>query len=104
MVTLANKVAVYSNWIPDTVTISPIGLQQFEYYDYTTPSGAMEVDNTYATDPKGAATAQLLLTDLAPNEMRAPLPSSLRSAQDIAKAQLVAYYATQDSDSNANDI
>jgi hypothetical protein len=36
--------------------------------------------------------------------MRAPLPSSLRFAQDIAKAQLVAYYATQDSDSNANDI
>jgi hypothetical protein len=48
--------------------------------------------------------AQLLLTDLVPNEMRAPLPVSLRSAQDIAKAQLVAYYATQDSDSNANDI
>jgi uncharacterized sulfatase len=103
-VTQINKVAVYSNWIPDTVTISPIGLQQFEYYDYATPNGAMEVDNTYAADPKGEAMARLLLTDLVPNEMRAPLPSSLRSAQDIAKAQLVAYYATQDSDSNANDI
>lgn len=58
----------------------------------------------YQKSKPSLATAQLLLTDLAPNGMRAPLPSSLRFAQDIAKAQLVAYYATQDSDSNANDI
>ena len=45
MVTLEGKLGVYSNWQGSTVQIDTNG-QEFEYYDYATEEGRLELENT----------------------------------------------------------
>jgi hypothetical protein len=45
MVTLEGKSAVYSNWKGNTVQIDTEG-QEFEFYDYVTEGGRLELANT----------------------------------------------------------
>ena len=104
MVNAFGKVGVYSNWLPGTANILTAG-QEFEYYaeNYTIEGNHSEVSNVYGSLPAGSVMAQDLLKNYVPNEMRAPLPASLASAQASAKEQLLAYYASQYSNSNIND-
>jgi uncharacterized sulfatase len=104
MVNALGKVGVYSNWLPGTANILTAG-QEFEYYaeNYTIEGNHSEVSNVYGSLPAGSVMAQDLLKNYVPNEMRAPLPASLASAQASAKEQLLAYYASQYSNSNIND-
>ena len=100
LITQDSKLTVYSNWTPGTVDIANDGRQEGEYYDISTPTGKLELDNLYASSgsaAKVAAMKALLLNDLVPNEMRAPLPESLRAAQEAAKQQLINYYLSQQS-------
>lgn len=100
LITQDSKLTVYSNWTPGTVDIASDGRQQGEYYDISTPTGKLELENLYDASGSSAKVAimkALLLNDLVPNEMRAPLPESLRSAQEAAKQQLINYYLSQQS-------
>jgi len=47
-------------------------------------------------DPRAKAMLQLLLNDIIPNELRAPLPLRFRPAQDLALAELLVYAAIID--------
>jgi len=47
-------------------------------------------------DPRAKAMLQLLLNDIIPNELRAPLPLRFRPAQDLALAELLIYAAIID--------
>lgn len=92
------KFSVYSNWTPGTVDIANDGRQDGELYDISTPIGRYEIDNLYRSSANASEVAtlkNLLLNDLVPNEMRAPLPESLRAAQEAAKQQLINYYLSQ---------
>jgi arylsulfatase A-like enzyme len=83
------KLGVYANWVPGTTLINPRTIE-LEYYDYTTPGGLLEVDNR-KDDPAAAVLLTALLTDVLPNELRAPLPSSLVPAQTLAKNEYLVY-------------
>jgi hypothetical protein len=63
-----------------------------ELYDYSTPSGAAELDNLQ-DDPRIPALRQSLVNDIIPNELRAPLPGALGAAQDVSRVAYLAYDA-----------
>lgn len=90
LITPQSKLGIYSNFPPATVAASPVN-QQYEYYDYSTPNGALELANTYATDANAAGLKTLLLNQLVPNELEAPLPASLRPAHTASQALFAAF-------------
>lgn len=81
------KLGVYSDWVGTDIRPDSI---QLEYYDYQTPGGPLEIDNR-KTDPNAFNLLNTLLTDVLPNELRAPLPSSLIPEQEKAKARYLSY-------------
>ena len=87
--TPAAKYAIYSNWKPHTNTVETAG-QERELYDYGTRSGTLELDN-------GAGSSRLehgldaQLASAVANELREPLPSRLRAAQNDGYAD---FYTT----------
>jgi uncharacterized sulfatase len=83
-----NKLGAYSDWIPLTTDIE--GLSELEYYDYTKPHGLLELDND-KNNPNAVNLYQTLLADILPNELRAPLPSSLTGPQTVSKSLYVLY-------------
>uniref|UniRef100_B1XUF3 Putative arylsulfatase n=1 Tax=Polynucleobacter necessarius subsp. necessarius (strain STIR1) TaxID=452638 RepID=B1XUF3_POLNS len=100
LITQNRKLSVYSNWTPGTVDIANDGRQDGELYNISTPTGRYKLDNLYRSSANAsevAAMKNLLLNDLVPNEMRAPLPESLRTAQNAAKQQIIDYYLSQQS-------
>jgi hypothetical protein len=66
------------------------GTMEFEYYDYSTPGGRLEQVNK-KSDPAAAALYSMLLADVIPNELRAPLPSSLLAQQTIVRDRYLQY-------------
>lgn len=91
LITENAKLGVYSRWLPATTTIDPRSID-IEFYDYNTPGGLAELDTT-PDDPRARAMLQRLFHDIIPNELRAPLPSSLLAAQNVARAKYL-FYAT----------
>jgi uncharacterized sulfatase len=89
MVTDKAKVVVYSFWEPGTTQISPVD-QLLEFYDYSTEGGRQDTANT-PDDPRAREMANLLMNVLVPNEVRQPLPASLRVAQERARLEWIAY-------------
>jgi arylsulfatase A-like enzyme len=86
------KLGVYANWRRGTTDIAFNERIEFEYYDYSTAAGRAETHNTYHKDNQAArALYNLLLTDILPNELRGPLPSTYVPAQTTAKLQYIAY-------------
>ena len=83
------KLGVYADWVPGTTDIAPSTIQ-LEYYDYTTPGGLLETDNRN-DDPAAQRLLTALLTDVLPNELRAPLPAGFVPAQTIAKTEFLGY-------------
>lgn len=92
MITAANKLGIYSNWLPATVKVTPNN-EQYEYYDYSTVEGALEVSNTYSTDANASAMKMRLLNDLVPNELQAPLPGALQALHAASQVAFVAFLA-----------
>jgi arylsulfatase A-like enzyme len=75
------KLAVYSNWRPETTQLQAAG-QEFELYDYSQPAGAAEVAN--GAGLQGALEEELwdtLENEALPDELHAALPSYLHGAQ-----------------------
>jgi arylsulfatase A-like enzyme len=85
------KLGVYADWVPGTTRIAPSTIQ-LEYYDYTTPGGLLEIDNR-KDDPAAIILLAALLTDVLPNELRAPLPRRFVPPQTLAKTEALAYLA-----------
>ncbi len=73
------KYATYSNWMPGGMAIDSAGQQQ-ELYDYTTPSGRLELHNA-VDEEELLAPMSALLSDAITEELREPLPASLLAAQ-----------------------
>ena len=84
------KLGVYSNWTQATTDIAMDGTMEFEYYDYSTPGGRLEQVNK-KSDPAASALYSMLLADVIPNELRAPLPSSLLAQQTIVRDRYLQY-------------
>jgi uncharacterized sulfatase len=83
------KLGVYADWVKDTIDIKLDSIQ-LEYYDYQTPGGRLETDNR-KNDPAAVVLLQQLLTNVLPNELRAPLPSTFIPAQTDAKTRYITY-------------
>jgi arylsulfatase A-like enzyme len=83
------KLGVYADWVPGTTDIATSTIE-LEYYDYSTPGGVLETVST-PNNPAAAALLTALLTNVLPNELRAPLPPSLVPPQTLAKTEYLAY-------------
>ena len=86
------KLGVYADWVGTDIRRDTI---QLEYYDYETPGGRLEIDNR-KDDPEAFRLRDILLNDVLPNELRAPLPRSFLLEQEKAKARYVSYVAAID--------
>lgn len=84
------KLGVYSNWTQSTTDLATDGTMEFEYYDYSSRGGRLELVNR-KNDPAAAALYAALLADVLPNELRAPLPASLIGQQTVEKARYLSY-------------
>jgi arylsulfatase A-like enzyme len=74
------KYAVYSAWKDATNEVDPLD-QDFELYDYSTASGQSELDNVAGSSSSLRTKMASLQSEVAANEVRAPLPSRLAAAQ-----------------------
>ena len=90
VITQQYKLGVYSRWPGGTTVASPID-QQYEYYDYSTTRGQLEMDNTYDTSPAARLIKDKLLNELVPGVMEKPLPLAYQESQKTAQAELVAF-------------
>lgn len=91
LITNRYKLGVYSNWILPSVAPSSGG-QEYEYYDFGTAQGALELANTWGTEPQFQALKSQLLDVYLPNELEAPLPGKYLAVQATAKAALVTFF------------
>lgn len=77
----AGKLAVYSNWRPET-TEQEVAGEEYELYDYSEPGGQAETVNSAGSQgPLEEELWNILEHDAVPRELQAPLPSGLREAQ-----------------------
>ena len=95
------KLGVYAQWLRGTTDID-LGTIQLEYYDYQTSGGRLEIDNR-KNAPAANVLLNALLTNVLPNELRAPLPSTFIPAQTIAKIRYLTYVGLIDQ-LNASDL
>lgn len=87
------KLGFYYDWFPLTSKIIPVPdvVRDLEFYDLSTPEGALEIDNTAASDPRAKAEYQKLINSIIPDELQEPLPGVLGVAQTASKAAHIAY-------------
>jgi hypothetical protein len=85
------KFGISAPWLPATSDII-VNQGQLEFYDYSTTSGQMELDNKL-TDPRVQPTLTSLVNNIIPNELKQPLPPSLRAQQLGSKAAHLIYRA-----------
>ena len=76
-----------------TVRIDPDG-QEFEYYDYATEDGRLELANT-ASSAAAVAARRAMAEQLTTKELRAPLPGKYRDASDLSRFLLEDFLALQ---------
>jgi arylsulfatase A-like enzyme len=96
LITDSGKLGAYSFWDAQTDGSTPLPQgQEVEYYDYKTPGGLAETHNT-PDQPKAQELLKLLLTDLIPNELQAPLPAQYQQAQQTALQQYWTYVLNSD--------
>lgn len=100
------KLGTYSNWtgeilLPDGTSIPGAVIDstslECEFYDYSTRHGRLELDNLCNSRSRKkqreiARLVKILLEELVPNELRAPLPAAYLEAQTIAEISYL-YYA-----------
>lgn len=93
LITEDAKVGVYSHWADDSDEILSDG-QEFEFYDYGTEEGRLELANTAgARNRRFRELRDELLTEAVPNELRAPLPDELEAAREETMAATIARIA-----------
>lgn len=93
LVTEDAKLGVYTDWAEDSDEIVTEG-QEFEFYDYGTDEGRLEMANTAGPqNPKFRQLYDTLMNEAIPNELRAPLPDELEAARAETIAASVARIA-----------
>ena len=85
------KFGVSANWHTASSDIV-ISSGEFEFYDYSTERGRLELDNS-PDDPRAKETFAALLLDIIPNPLQQPLPPPLRLQQLGSKAAHLIYRA-----------
>ncbi|MBV9799395.1 MAG: sulfatase-like hydrolase/transferase [Solirubrobacterales bacterium] len=88
------KLVTYSHWAPGTTRVIPRSVQ-LEFYDYATAAGRAET-RSHPHDPRAKTLANKLFRQYVPQQMEAPLPSSLRSTVAKARASYIAFNALTD--------
>jgi len=99
------KLGFYADWVKNTTNINFNGKLEFEFYDYSTPGGRAETDNTY--NPNNPAVQKLykqLVDDIIPHQLRAPLPDIFVTAQTDAQARYITYVDTIDDATTIEDL
>jgi uncharacterized sulfatase len=94
LITNHAKLGVYSKWVPGTGTIDTSSIE-LEFYDHGTAGGRAELDST-PDDPRAAKMLSVLLTDIIPNELQAPLPGRYGVVQAAARKEYVDYESIVD--------
>ena len=92
-----DKLGVYSDWLPLSVTIDPSSVQ-LEYYDYSTNGGQLELQ-TLPDDPRAAEGYDALTQNLIPTELAAPLPGDPLDPNSLRFQQIksaIAHVALRD--------
>jgi hypothetical protein len=84
------KLGLYAKWVPLTSHIISDS-EEFEFYDYSTALGKLELHNTASTDPRAQEMAQKLLNEIIPHQLQQPLPGRLRLQQEKSKVAHLAY-------------
>ncbi|MEZ4635361.1 MAG: sulfatase-like hydrolase/transferase [Caldilineaceae bacterium] len=84
--TAAGKLSTYSFWQENSTQILSDG-QEIECYDYATEEGRREIDNITDADNALYTSLKSGLDDAITDELRAPLPAALQSAQTEAMIQ-----------------
>lgn len=95
----AGKLGAYSIWKDASQEIVTDSLE-YEYYNYATPRGLLELDSTPDT-AEADAMKEVLFKELIPNELQKPLPPDLRAAQREAEQ---AYWAYIDNLQNRREL
>jgi uncharacterized sulfatase len=91
--TKAAKLGMYAHWIKGTTRIDPSSVQ-LEYYDYSTVNGQLELDSTpYSAGAK--ALLSQLVTEIIPDELRAPIAQNLKTAQHYSERAYIRYLALE---------
>jgi arylsulfatase A-like enzyme len=85
------KFGISAPWRPFTSDVI-VKSGEFEFYDYSTTGGQMELENTPG-DPRAAQTLASLVSDIIPNQLQQPLPPSLRLQQFESKVAHLIYRA-----------
>ena len=89
--TEAAKLVVYSDWYKGTTTVDPTS-NQYEFYDYSTERGRLELDSQ-PDDPRAKAMATKLFSQAVPTQMQQPLPGAYGQASEAARVQYLGYVA-----------
>ena len=89
------KVAAYARWRGNGSSIDRSSLE-YEFYDYSTERGRLELDNTFASDPRAKPAAVELLTRRLPNQLAQRLPQPYQLQSDAAKLRYLTYIAAID--------
>jgi uncharacterized sulfatase len=79
-----SKFGIYADWRSGPKADIELSTAQYEYYDYATEGGRLELEN----EPHGPAARKMreqFLEEVVPNELRAPLPADLRGPQEVSK-------------------
>ena len=90
LVTPKGKLGLYSFWDNATGRLIPEG-QEIEYYDYSTPGGRAEVENT-STSAQAARANKILQEQLIPHELRRPLPARYKPFAAGTHAATITFY------------
>lgn len=81
------KLGIYANWMGNTAQIDTANGLELEYYDYGTEAGRLELVSD-PSSPQAMEMARQLLTEILPNELRAPLPPPLRIPQALTPGSI----------------
>ncbi|MBU3062297.1 sulfatase-like hydrolase/transferase [Nocardia sp. NEAU-G5] len=76
------KFATYSHWYPGRPQIDTTQDQEYELYDYSTPAGRLELDNTAKGGGRLRESMSRLLNHVVTTELHQPLPRYLHAAQE----------------------
>lgn len=100
VMTATEKLGIYNYWRPGTVNPVALG-RELEYYDRRTPGGKQELDNR-PDDPRAQELLRIWEQELLPQEVRRPLPESLRAVQQETYQTYLNFVSRRDDVSLAN--
>lgn len=89
LIEATTKLITYSFWNPASTRFNALD-RGVEFYDYSTQGGRAETDNRPA-DSRVAGQLTRLFDELLPNEVRKPLPPSLRAVQSQQEQAWITY-------------